>query len=193
MNYIAKTIFACLISSLLFASNLAVRAESYSVPTEACELSKKYPVVVTKVDPKNALTSSVLLVGCYVDLAFPMITANPDYFTAIGQYTVDYANMKRVSFLTWRTADYENLRTPNWMPYMVDASTGDYGDQIYRNMFGLHAAPWRFTGEFYGKHEILNKGSHGCSNLRNGTSEYLYNFMLENQAKGQKVKVFNYL
>lgn len=193
MNSIIKFVIVYLTLSIFFASNMAVRAESYTVPTEACELSKQYPVVVTKIDPNNALTSSLLMVNCYVDLAFPAITSNPDYFTAIGQFTVDYANMKRVALLTWRTADYENLRTPNWMPYMVDASTGDYGDKIYRNMFGLHAAPWRYTAEFYGSMPILNKGSHGCTNLRIGTAEYLYNFMLDNQARGQKVKVFNYL
>jgi hypothetical protein len=193
MSNFAKALTAILICSFFFSSNLAVRAETYSVPSEACELSKKYPTVVFKIDPKYALTSGLLLIDCYVDIAFPTITANPDYYTAIGQFTVDYANMKRVAFLTWRTADYENLRTPNWMPYMLDTSTGDYGDQIYRNMFGLHAAPWRYTAEFYGKQDILNGGSHGCTNLRIGTSEYLYNFMLENQARGQKVKVFNYL
>ena len=186
-------IFAiALLFSLVSISSVNASAESYQVPTPACELSRTYPTLVFKVDAKNALTQGLLLVDCSVDYVFPAITANPDFYTPIGQYTIDYPNMKKLALLTWEEKGYRDLKTPNWMPYAKDVSTGDFGQDIWRNNFGVHSAPWRWSAEFTGNRELTLGGTHGCTNLNNTNSNWLYNRVLEYKNAGQKVKVYNY-
>lgn len=205
----SKSIFTALCLSFLLNSNLSLKAESYTVPSEACELSKAYPTLVYQVSREKPLTQGILLVGCQVDTVFPVITAKAgthrvlnkktnqyqdrSFYTPVGQFTFDYALMKRNIKLSWEEAGYKDLETPNWMPYMTDTSTGDYGEYTGRNLFGFHAAPWRLTDEFYGNAELLAGGSHGCSNMRIAQSGYLYEFLENQRNNNQKVKIYSYL
>jgi L,D-transpeptidase catalytic domain len=195
--------------SFIFNGNLATRAENYTVPTKACELSKNYPTVVYQVSREKPLTQAILLVGCQVETVFPVITAKAgvhtvenkvngrmeerSFYTPVGQFTFDYAFMRRTIKLSWPEAGYKDLVTPNWMPYMIDTSTGDEGEYTGRNAFGFHGAPWRYSAEFYGNAELLAGGSHGCSNMRVAHSDYLYKTLEKYRNEDQKVKIFAYL
>ncbi len=209
MNLVTKLILVTLNLTFIFNSNLATRAESYTVPTQACELSKTYPTLVYQISREKPLTQALLLVGCQVDTVFPIITAKAgihtvqnkvngraeqrSFYTPVGQFTFDYALMRRSIKLSWPEAGYKDLLTPNWMPYMTDTSTGDYGEYTGRNAFGFHGAPWRYSSEFYGNAELTAGGSHGCSNMRIAHSNYLYETLESYRNQGQKVKIYSYL
>jgi hypothetical protein len=209
MTFLNKFLIIILSLSLLVGSNLATRAETYTVPFEACELSKSYPTVVYQISRENPLTQAILLINCQADYIFPSITAKAgvhnvenkvtgqmqkrSFYTPAGQFTFDYALMKKSIKLSWPEAGYKDLLTPNWMPYMIDTSTGDYGEYTGRNLFGFHGAPWRYSAEFYGNAPLMAGGSHGCSNMRIAHSEYLYNTLEYYRDKGQKVKIISYL
>jgi L,D-transpeptidase catalytic domain len=202
-----KSIFSATILAILslsFVFTPAASAESFRIPYEACELSKSYPTLTTKINTDKskanyALTNAILLDDCKVVNYFPVIASNFEIdhdiqnITPIGQYTFDYRNMKTLAILNNKAQGYENLKTPSWMPYYLDYNQGDFGDPIWGNAYGFHAAPWRYTAEFYGNAPIYQNGSHGCVNMRVSQSAWLYNFLLEQKAAGSLVKVYNYL
>jgi L,D-transpeptidase catalytic domain len=178
-----------LVLTLVLGSNLHVSAESFKIPYEACELSKAYPTLATEI--KNGpLTQTILLVDCKLVDWFPSITAAGKYYTPIGQYTVDYANMQDVAILNNPREGTINLRTPYWMTYTKLA--GDYGQYAGRNLYGVHGAPWRTHGEFTGEKEIYIGGSHGCTNIEDANAAVIFEYVSQYKAKGQKVKVYNY-
>jgi L,D-transpeptidase catalytic domain len=177
------------IVTLTFGSNIQASAENFKIPYEACELSKSYPTLATEIK-KGPLTQTILLVNCELVEWFPSITAAGKYYTPIGQYTVDYANMQDVAILNNPSEGTINLRTPFWMTYTK--MKGDYGQYAGRNLYGVHGAPWRTHKEYTGEKEIYIGGSHGCTNLEDANAEIIYSYVKEYKAKGQKVKVFNY-
>jgi L,D-transpeptidase catalytic domain len=190
--------------TLSFFSTPTTWAESFKVPYEACELSKAHPTLTTKINTDKskanyALTTAVLLDNCKLVNFFPVIASNFEIdhdiqnITPIGQYTFDYKNMKELAILNNKAQGYENLKTPSWMPYYLDYNLGDFGDPIWGNSYGFHAAPWRFTAEFYGQKEIYQNGTHGCVNMRVAQSKWLYDYLVEQKKAGQIVKIYNYL
>jgi hypothetical protein len=184
------TIILALVAIL--APSINSRAFSNIVPYEACELSKKYPTLTFKIDEKKALTYGLLLVNCAVAFEFEAITANPENYTPIGQYTIDWEYTKKLAYLSNPAQGYKNLKTPNWMPYHKDLDTGDWGEDIWRNNFGVHGAPWRSYSEFTGNKKLILNGTHGCTNLPNYAAEYLYMTVGYYKDLGQKMKVYNY-
>jgi L,D-transpeptidase catalytic domain len=179
-------------------------AESFKVPYEACELSKSHPTLTTKINDNkdqagHALTTAILLDNCKLVNFFPVIASNFEIdhdiqnITPIGQYTFDYKNMKELAILNNKAQGYENLKTPSWMPYYLDSNLGDFGDNIWGNSYGFHAAPWRYTAEFYGQKDIYQNGTHGCVNMRMTQSKWLYDYLIEKKNAGQIVKIYNYL
>jgi L,D-transpeptidase catalytic domain len=182
--------------ALMLISNLipsvVSRAFSYQVPYDACELSKSYPTLTFKIDDNKALTYGLLLVNCKVAFEFEAITANPDNYTPIGQYTIDWEFTRKIAYLSNPAQGYKNLKTPNWMPYYKDESTGDFGEDIWRNNFGVHGAPWRTYSEFTGQRKLTLNGTHGCTNLPAYAAEYLYMTVNYYKDLGQKMKVYNY-
>lgn len=193
MSYIStiKTflLLVPVILTLTLGTNIQASAEAFKIPYEACELSKSFPTLATEIK-KGPLTQTILLVNCELVEWFPSITAAGKYYTPIGQYTVDYANMQDVAILNNPREGTINLRTPYWMTYTKMA--GDYGQYAGRNLFGVHGAPWRSHKEYTGEKEIWIGGSHGCTNLEDANAEIIYNYVKEYKAKGQIVKVFNY-
>ena len=193
MSYITSIknilLFVPIFLALILGTNIQASAETFKIPYEACELSKFYPTLATEVK-KGPLTQTILLVNCELVEWFPSITAAGKYYTPIGQYTVDYANMQDVAILNNPREGTINLRTPYWMTYTK--MSGDYGEYAGRNLFGVHGAPWRTHKEYTGEKEIYIGGSHGCTNLEDANAEIIYNYVKEYKAKGQKVKVFNY-
>jgi L,D-transpeptidase catalytic domain len=179
-----------IILTLTLSISIQASAESFKIPYEACELSKSYPTLATEIK-KGPLTQTILLVNCELVEWFPSITAAGKYYTPIGQYTVDYANMQDAAILNNPREGTINLRTPYWMTYTKMA--GDYGDYAGRNLFGVHGAPWRSHKEYTGEKEIWIGGSHGCTNLEDADAEVIYDYVKQYKAKGQKVKVFNYI
>ena len=175
--------------ALMLNSNIQASAETFKIPYEACELSKSYPTLATEVK-SGPLTQTILLDDCKLVEVFPSITAAGKYYTPIGQYTVDYANMQDVAILNNPREGTVNLRTPYWMTYTK--MSGDYGQYAGRNLFGVHGAPWRTHKEYTGEKEIWIGGSHGCTNIEDENAKVIYEHVKEYKAKGQKVKVFNY-
>jgi L,D-transpeptidase catalytic domain len=175
-----------------FLTSVKASAQNYEVPTQACETSKQYPTLTIRVDKNNALNQGLLLIDCAVEFEFPVITAGPEYETPIGQFTIDYAFIKKNALLSWEEKGYKNLKTPNWMPYYLDTNSGDFGPDIWRNNFGVHGAPWRYTNEFNGKMPVVSGGTHGCTNLNNYSANWIWNFVQKTKKAGSLVKVYNY-
>lgn len=208
MSKILSKIIVCTVTisifTLSFFSTPITSAESFKVPYEACELSKSHPTLTTKINSNkdqagHALTTAILLDDCKLVNFFPVIASNFEIdhdiqnITPIGQYTFDYKNMKELAILNNKAQGYENLKTPSWMPYYLDYNLGDFGDPIWGNSYGFHAAPWRYTAEFYGQREIYQNGTHGCVNMRVAQSKWLYDYLVEKKNAGQIVKIYNYL
>jgi L,D-transpeptidase catalytic domain len=208
MSKILSKLIVCIITFSIFTLSFfytpATSAESFKVPYEACELSKSHPTLTTKINtdktkPNYALTTAVLLDNCKLINFFPVIASNFEIdhdiqnITPIGQYTFDYRNMKELAILNNKAQGYEKLKAPSWMPYYLDYNLGDFGDPIWGNSYGFHAAPWRFTAEFYGNKQIYQNGSHGCTNMRMAQSKWMYDYLVERKKEGKIVKIYNYL
>ncbi len=193
MSYIStfKTIFLIIpvVLTLVIGGNIQVSAQEFKIPYEACEISKSYPTLATEVK-KTPLTQTILLVNCKLVEWFPSITAAGKYHTPIGQYTIDYANMRDLATLNNPSEGTIDLKTPYWMTYTK--MKGDYGDNAGRNLYGVHGAPWRTHKEYTGEKEIYIGGSHGCTNLEDVNAKVIYDYVKNYKSSGQKVKVFNY-
>ena len=191
-NKIIRIITIGLILSSTLIPSISSHAFSNEVPYDACELSKSYPTLTFKIDDKKALTYGLLLVNCKVAFEFEAITANTENYTPIGQYTIDWDYTKEIAYLSNPAQGYKNLKTPKWMPYFKDVATGDFGEDIWRNNFGVHGAPWRTYSEFTGKRKLTLNGTHGCTNLPAYAADYLYMTMKYYKNLDQKMKVYNY-
>jgi lipoprotein-anchoring transpeptidase ErfK/SrfK len=178
-----------LILTLTFGSIIQAGALELRIPFEACELSKSYPTLATEIK-SGPLTQTILLVDCKLVEWFPSITAAGNYYTPIGQYTIDYHFMQRETYLNNPKEGTINLYTPYWMPYTK--LKGDYGQYAGRNLYGVHGAPWRTHGEFTGEKEIYIGGSHGCTNIEDPNAAIIFEYVRQYKSRGQQVKVYNY-
>lgn len=194
MSNLSNIQFCVLIIPTIFiltlGTNIQASAQTFKIPYEACELSKSFPTLATEIKKGESLTQTILLDNCELVEWFPSITAAGKYYTPIGQYTIDYAFMKRETYLNNPREGTINLYTPFWMPYTK--MKGDYGQFASRNLYGVHGAPWRSHKEFTGEKEIYIGGSHGCTNIEDANAEIIYNYVKDYQSQGKKVKVFNY-
>ncbi len=77
---------------------------------------------------KGPLTQTILIVNCELVEWFPAITASAKYYTPIGQYTVDYANMLELAILNYPSEGTVNVKVPYWMTYTK--MKGDYGNML---------------------------------------------------------------
>jgi lipoprotein-anchoring transpeptidase ErfK/SrfK len=192
-QFLTKSVLLAVAFSFIFSNAIQTKAENFEVPSQACELSKKFPTIVVKNNPNQALTRGLYMINCVVEYVFPTITAMPEHYTPIGQYTIDFGSIRRTTELNNKAMGYEKLVTPYWMPYSKDLSTGDYGEYAGWNLFGMHGAPWRTEAQFYGNAPLYKNGTHGCSNMKLEDASTIFEEVLYYRSIGQKVKVFNYL
>jgi lipoprotein-anchoring transpeptidase ErfK/SrfK len=178
-----------IISTMVFGTNITASADFLRIPYDVCELSKSYPTLATEVK-KGPLTQTALLVNCELVELFPSITAAGNYYTPIGQYTIDYTYMQRETYLNNPKEGTINLYTPFWMTYTK--MKGDFGQYAGRNLYGVHGAPWRKHGEFTGEKEIYIGGSHGCTNIEDANAAIIFEYVSQYKKRGQQVKVVNY-